>query len=427
MSEEFRHESWKDIAQRALSEERSRPSLGEMFSRANEVEKEISSFARSPKDFDVACSEVLGMSSFTPDWEKGYANVGATSEMELMARMFITMLKRFKDTPERPAKWDSCLKSLGFGIIDCDTANAFAFKHKREYYIAVTSGLLFRLHSLFALAMSNRKLFPRIRDKQSHIKDIKWKWADLSLDDPKCFQKTYQQLCELYDEEERDLEREGREQNLVFGAFNYILGHEWGHIVSGHLDFRESCGLKAVCSERVDSSSATPVSESQVGRAMEMDGDLLSLSFMGMTPVYNDLMNINLRASDRDDRVKHSLQHLDDFLTGSLSSLLLFEENDKSLSRESSTHPHPLVRFESLCHHVMQPANQGSWKVIALGPLDVLISQIYPDVLAMAKTLKLPQARIIDGISNSDLDIISSTFSGLMKDVADLRVKLSKR
>ncbi|RPJ77963.1 MAG: hypothetical protein EHM20_05060 [Alphaproteobacteria bacterium] len=75
----------------------------------------------------------------------------------------------------------------------------------------------------------------------------------------------------------------------------------------------------------------------------------------------------------------------------------------------------------------MQPIKQGSLKVMALGPLEIVISQIYPDVLQMAKTLKLPQACIIDQINNSDINIISSTFSELMKDVADLRSKLNKK
>lgn len=158
------------------------------------------------------------------------------------------------------------LPPITIDFIINNSLNAVVTKNDDEYYIGLNTGTCMLLLDIYNKMLSTDKILPHIGDISKEITDkhsISSYWDGITTFDFNHFQKTA-----ILPEDEM---RRTYAQYYMDLAITFLIFHECGHIIRGHVDYGQS--LKQSFWAELDSTSSPNVIDSMTRQTLEMDAD----------------------------------------------------------------------------------------------------------------------------------------------------------
>ena len=125
------------------------------------------------------------------------------------------------------------LPKVHFDFILQGQPNAYATKYQGEYFIAISTGVVFFASLLFSRILAHRKTFPDVGKPQSELQElplIPWN----TIDAEELFVSGVTPLNPV------DSKRQSYSQHLLKQFSMFIMGHELAHITRGHVDYLQT-------------------------------------------------------------------------------------------------------------------------------------------------------------------------------------------
>ena len=155
-----------------------------------------------------------------------------------------------------------------FDFVDNPAINAYATTFEHKKYIGLTGGAVVVFQRLFSRLMSD----PRVL---SHIGDVSIERTDLpplsSLPNSAVDWKGPVVLPRDF------LRREAFSNHLTYIVLDFLIGHEFTHLVNGHVDYLSTRFGMQVLDEKEISSSEE---EALIRQTLEMDADSIAVSHL---------------------------------------------------------------------------------------------------------------------------------------------------
>ncbi|MFO0937829.1 MAG: hypothetical protein U0798_15095 [Gemmataceae bacterium] len=132
--------------------------------------------------------------------------------------------------------------SIQFGFIENASINACATRHDDEYFVGVHWGSVVMMDLTLSRILANRKAFTRIGDVNLETEDVPI-ITNFLPDAAYMFAAGNKIICP------RDPVRQAYVTSLLLFAYRFLLGHEFAHVVYGHIDLLIPNGRTASLTE----------------------------------------------------------------------------------------------------------------------------------------------------------------------------------
>lgn len=190
----------------------------------------------------------------------GFSKLFEYSKMEFYGRLEIMRAVN----PKLPAVY--------LDFINSSELNAVATKVESKYYIGVNMGAVLLLHDLFNRMLTSPLNFPHIGNS---INEKAKKLYNPELTDF----STLLVACDTSDlQGAKDSQRRDYAVHLTALSINFLLFHEYGHIVNGHIDLSGHLYKDFTITELSSNSSGNRFN-SLMSQTMEMDADQFAFTF----------------------------------------------------------------------------------------------------------------------------------------------------
>ena len=209
------------------------------------------------KEFDVAFKKYGGIYDLTSYDEKTYFK-----SIILNCRQHIT---RFQSSLVNPPY-------IHLGIINNTSFNAVAAKFESKYFIGINLGTILTLDSIFNRMLSN----PEILKEYGNSCDEKIYEKVFTTQIPD-FEALYNITGNA--PVPKDATRRLLVSHFTIGALLFLTGHEYGHIASGHIDYKESLGFRSVIKELNNMGDRNWDLDPSLSQTLEMDADCTGLVY----------------------------------------------------------------------------------------------------------------------------------------------------
>jgi hypothetical protein len=223
------------------------------------------------------------------------------------------------------------LPEVYLDYINNSELNAVATKVEGKYYIGVNMGAVLLLHDLFNRLLTSPLNFPHIGDS---INEKAKKIYNPELTDF----STLLVACDTSDlQGAKDSQRRDYAVHLTALSINFLLFHEYGHIVNGHVDLLGHLYKDFTIAEFNNNSSGF---NSIMSQTMEMDADQFAFTF--------NLWFLDLFTQEPVKKVFNKLLYKDfvagitDLLFASYSMFRLFGHKNCAIE-QLFKHTHPPV------------------------------------------------------------------------------------
>jgi len=162
------------------------------------------------------------------------------------------------------------LPEVYLDFINNSQLNAVATKVEDKYYIGVNMGAVLLLHDLFNRVLTSPLNFPHIGDS---INEKAKKIYNPEITDF----STLLVACDTSDlQGAKDSQRRNYAVHLTTLSINFLLFHEYGHIVNGHIDLLGRLNKDFTIAELNNNSNGF---NSIMSQTMEMDADQFAFTF----------------------------------------------------------------------------------------------------------------------------------------------------
>lgn len=185
------------------------------------------------------------------------------------------------------------LPRIHFDFINEMSFNACAFKFRKFYFVGINIELIIVLLRFYNYIMSHPRIFPNIGDSSREIESNIIN--NIQVDD-----YNYLQLFMNYDTEiylPIDESRQRYVYKLFFKAVEFLLMHEYGHVVMGHVDLVNSLRGNSFMFEATYSDEI-----GLLNQTLEMDADCYAtkIGFHRLISIFehDSLQNSNIKFED---------------------------------------------------------------------------------------------------------------------------------
>jgi len=245
-----------------------------------------------------------------------------------LIQSFNNHLNRFKDPMLN-------LPDVHIGFINNSTLNAVAGRYKSKYFIGINVGTIMILDDLFNRMLSNPNILIDYGDALSETNMEKVFTVQMT---------DYENLFNINGEAAlpKDKVRQNLARHFTAQALKFLVTHEYGHIVCGHLGYLDSLGLDQSLKEAdgfIDNKiNFTPI----FSQTLELDADSIGIVYTIRSAQY--LLSIALP-----DEFKLFYKNLNDTLSlwlFPIYSLWKLSDNNEPNSKEfhNLSHPSPSTR-----------------------------------------------------------------------------------
>ena len=223
---------------------------------------------------------------------------------------------------------------INFKYVEADTFNASASLNNEGYLIELNSSVPLFLLILFSRLLSDPRVLPHLSSKEAIVSDF----TIPAIIDPSDFNRRADWKISL-----------GPIRSFAAGTLadicaTFVISHEIGHVISGHVDaYREIDG--ALSLNELVSRSTVSAETTQRRQAWELDADATAATLM--MNFVDELRNLS-KTNDRVRAVFSAGEHtLENILAISIVSLFAFFcylKGSRDALGLTSSHPHPFVR-----------------------------------------------------------------------------------
>jgi hypothetical protein len=287
-----------------------------------------------------------------------------------------------------------CRRPLKVCIVDNDDLNAFAYTDGTSDYVVVFRGAVECIYGTFLCLFSTRTFLPTIGDPSAED-------ADLELDRHRLSRMPLLRNDGIIQTGRFHLPNDPARQLAAFliseSAVEYLLYHEIGHIVGGHLDMTSACQCQQPRFRTSDEADA----RSAAIQILECDADAFAghvTSWVSMAHHIDENLYKNLNSPQWTPQELEMLAYITS--VGVLFRILDFSA-PVEVETYSSDHPHPAVR----CFFVVSCAFARAVVTEKLSQdraIEILFATIR-NIEEVWANLMLPGQRVHDPVSFAEL------------------------
>jgi hypothetical protein len=311
-------------------------------------------------------------------------------------------------------------------LVNSLNLNAYAFKSEDFYFIGLNAGSVLVIEDAFSTLLSHPSVLPEVGNVSAEAKAFDEIPAGfpivnaLSLNDPVATGRR----CNRY--APKDPIRWHYAQCLTNCALDFLMRHELGHILYGHVDYLERTGQRALLPE-LDLESESPLS-TDVLQMMELQADSFAsecyASLLGNPRLFNTISFMLQKGLTLAELIRGKL-----FSIAILFRLFAQVESRADYSRldatsplrpvtrlEEKSHPRSVTRFQT-CRTIQRIALKRDRSGEVLKTFEDVSTAVLRDVQDIWCRFKLP-GRTIE--AEEEIDIKDFVLTWLMYDVAGI-------
>jgi len=230
------------------------------------------------------------------------------------------------------------LPDVYIDIIDNSSLNACATKSGQKYFIGIHGGTIFLIYDIFFRMMSSRNIFTGIGDvtKEAETKKIfNAQLTDLG------------QLAVVKDQHEIltpvSYARGLLAQLFIDIAIEFLIAHEYAHIIFGHVDYCHSILGTFEIEETTQKSTTSKVIDPLVSQTLEMDADSFATN-RGMEMLNLIFTNPNFAVPDAQQFYKNWPSMIKMWVFSIYTFFRIFGHTNNSNSIKTDLHPPASIR-----------------------------------------------------------------------------------
>lgn len=241
---------------------------------------------------------------------------------------------------------------IDFKYVEAETFNAGACKLEDRYLVLINSSVPLFLLILFGRLLSDKSVFPMI-ETTGHLESD---FALPAIVDPADFSQRAEWKIAL------NATRSFAAGTLADICTTFVICHEVGHIVSGHIEGGEALDGMSEIYELVTVS--TPSQEVYDRRqAWELDADSVAITLlMNFVQELLETQKSDKRLSLMFGDGQSPLEHILGVCAAVLFVFFCYLKGKRDELSMTSTHPHPLVR-SVYCRDLIVTAARARWKL----------------------------------------------------------------
>jgi hypothetical protein len=314
---------------------------------------------------------------------------GKFSESDL----FSHVLKNSRDLIEKMRRKNPELPDVYIDIIDNTTLNACATKSGQKYFIGIHAGTIFLIHDIFFRMMSSRNIFTDIGDitKEGETKKIfNAQLTDLG------------QLAVVKGQQEIlapvSYVRGLLAQIFIDIAIEFLIAHEYAHIIFGHVDYCHSLLGTFEIEEATQKAASGNSIDPLISQTLEMDADSFATN-RGMEILNLLFNNPDFVVPDAQQFYKDWPSMIKMWVFSIYTFFRIFAHSNNSTFIKTDLHPPPSIRATLIMANIYS-IFQIKYDTSILGE----ISKICIDAAFVVE-------KAFEEISEQGLDLASFNFS----------------
>lgn len=235
-------------------------------------------------------------------------------------------------------------------IVDNNAPNAFASKKDGKYFIGISSGAISLVYDIFISMMSSESIFKDVGD------------ITVEIDRTKFFEASLTEINQLGPQGKSlnvDLTRILFAQQLIKMVFEFLICHEYAHILLGHVDYLHSVLGNFEIEEMLTAQSVKKSFDCIVSQTIEVDADMFATD-RGVDLLDFLISNPGILAPELTPFFKDWQTALKVWIVANYTFFRIFSNQNIVEGIKKTSHPPPAVRshlvLTTICK-ILQPRN----------------------------------------------------------------------